>query len=74
VVSAAPGVALFLMTPVVYTYAGADAAIVFASLTPLLSIPFNWRYASKFIKIDHLRESAMAVIAIVAGIILLYAV
>lgn len=73
VVSAAPGVALFALTPVLFKAAGADAAIVFAALTPLLAIPFNWKYASKFIKIDFLRESAMAIIAIAAGMILLYA-
>lgn len=72
VVSAAPGIALFALTPIVFSAAGADAAIVFASLTPLLAIPFNWKYASKFIKIDYLRESAMALIAIAAGVFLLY--
>lgn len=72
VVSAAPGVALFALTPLIFKVAGADAAILFAALTPLLAIPFNWKYASKFIKIDYLRESAMAIVAIAAGLILLY--
>lgn len=71
IVAVVPGVALFGLTPLVLDWRGADAAIVFAALTPLLAIPFNWIYAAKFIKIDHLRESAMAVIAIVAGILLL---
>lgn len=72
VVSAAPGIALFTLTPVIFNAAGADAAIVFAALTPLLGIPFNWKYASKFIKIDYLRESVMAVIAVSSGLLLLY--
>ncbi len=74
VVSAAPGVALFALTPLIFKAAGADAAILFAALTPLLAIPFNWKYASKFIRIDYLRESAMAIIAGAAGIALLCAV
>lgn len=71
VVSAAPGVALFALTPVIFNQAGADAAIVFAALTPVLAVPFNWKYASKFIKIDILRESAMAAIAVTSGLLLL---
>ncbi len=71
VVSAAPGIALFALTPAIFHEAGADAAIVFVSLTPLLAIPFNWKYASKFIKIDYARESVMALIAIAAGLLLL---
>jgi hypothetical protein len=72
VVSAVPGVALFALTPVIFKAAGVDAAILFAALTPLLAIPFNWKYASKFIKIDYLREGAMAVVAIAAGVMLFY--
>jgi O-antigen/teichoic acid export membrane protein len=74
IVVAAPGVALFALTPPIFKEFGADAAIVFAALTPILAIPFNWRYASKFIKIDYLRESIMALIAVVAGALLLYLV
>jgi hypothetical protein len=66
-----PGAALFGATPFIYHWRGADAAIVFAALTPILAVPFNWKFASKFIKIDYLRESAMAAVAIVAGVLLL---
>jgi O-antigen/teichoic acid export membrane protein len=70
-VAIGPGVALFGLTPLVFSWRGADAAIVFAALTPVLAIPFNWKYAAKFIKIDLFRESAMLVIAIAAGFLLL---
>lgn len=71
IISVAPGLALFGLTPLVLDWRGADAAILFAALTPMLAIPFNWRYAAKFVKIDYLRESAMAVFAIGAGLMLL---
>lgn len=66
-----PGLALFGLTPAVFSRFGADAAIVFAALTPLLAIPFNWKFASKFIKVDILRESVMALAAIGAAALLL---
>jgi O-antigen/teichoic acid export membrane protein len=72
VIAIAPGLALFGLTPLVLDWRGADAAILFAALTPLLAIPFNWRYASKFVKIDYLRESVMAIFAIAAGLMLLH--
>lgn len=65
-----PGAALFLGTPFVYRAFGADAAIVYAVLTPLTAQWHNWRYASKFIKIDYLRECAMGAIAILAAVLL----
>jgi len=71
IVSAAPGVALFAIAPLIFQRFGADAAIAFAALTPSLAIPFNWIYAAKFIRIDYLRESAMAAIAIAAGLLAL---
>lgn len=71
IVVATPGIALFGLTPLILDWRGADAAIVFAALTPLLAIPFNWRYAGKFIKVDYARECMMAVIAISAGFLLL---
>lgn len=66
-----PGVALFGATPFIYARLGADAAIVFAALTPILAIPFNWKFASTFIKIDYARESVMALVAIGAAALLL---
>ncbi|MFN0024665.1 MAG: oligosaccharide flippase family protein [Parvularculaceae bacterium] len=72
IVAIMPGVALFGATPFIFLRFGADAAIVFAALTPLLAIPFNWKFAAKFIKIDFLREIAMLVVAIGAGALLLY--
>jgi len=71
IVSAAPGIALFVLAPLIFRWFGADAAIVFAALTPLLAVPFSWKYAAKFIKIDYLRESAMAVVAIAGGLMML---
>ncbi len=71
IVAAVPGVALFALTPLIFTRFGPDAAIVFAALTPILAIPFNWKYAGKFIKIDFVRESAMAIVAIAAGLLVL---
>jgi len=70
-VAVVPGVALFGLTPLVFNRFGADAAIVFAALTPLLAIPFNWIYVAKFIKVDRLREGAMAIAAVAAGVLLL---
>lgn len=67
IVAIAPGAALFGLTPVVFSRFGADAAILFAALTPILAIPFNWKFASKFIRIDILRESLMAFVAIGAA-------
>lgn len=71
IVAAAPGLALIALTPLIFNWRGADAAIVFVALTPVLAIPFNWKYAGKFVKIDYLRESAMAIAAVAAGLMLL---
>ncbi len=70
-VTVVPGAALFGATPFIYDRFGPDAAIVFAALTPILALPFNWKFASKFIKIDYARESLMAAIAIAAAALLL---
>jgi hypothetical protein len=40
-------------------------------LTPILALPYNLKFASKFIKINPVREYAMAVVAIVAALLLL---
>ncbi len=66
-----PGVALFGGTPFVFHHYGADAAIVFAVMTPILALPFNWRFAAKYIKIDYAREAVMLVVTIAAAILLL---
>lgn len=71
IVAVAPGAALFGLTPIIFKTFGADAAILFAALTPMLAIPFNWRYAGKYVKIDYLRDGAMAIVAIVAALLLL---
>ncbi|MDZ7629165.1 MAG: oligosaccharide flippase family protein [Parvularculaceae bacterium] len=71
-VAAAPGLALLAFTPLIFNWRGADAAIVFVALTPIIAIPLNWKYAGKFVKIDHVRESAMAIAAVVAGFTLLH--
>lgn len=71
IVTILPGAVLFGATPFIFDRFGADAAIVFAALTPALAIPFNWKFASKFIKIDHARESVMALVAFAAGALLL---
>ncbi len=71
IVTVLPGAILFGATPFVYHRFGADAAIVFAALTPILALPFNWKFASKFIKIDYARESAMAIVAVAAAFLLL---
>ena len=66
-VTVVPGAVLFGLTPFVFHRFGADAAIVFAALTPLLAIPFNWKFAGEHIKIDYARESVMAIVAIAAA-------
>ncbi|HNS86731.1 MAG TPA: oligosaccharide flippase family protein [Parvularculaceae bacterium] len=66
-----PGLALFIGTPIVYNAYGADAAIVYAVLTPMTAQPFNWKFAAKFVKIDYARESLMMIIAIIAAALLL---
>lgn len=71
IVAVLPGAVLFTATPIIYHRFGADAAIVFAALTPILALPFNWRFASKFVRIDYARESVMAIIAVAAAFLLL---
>lgn len=71
VITVIPGIALFAGTPFVFHQFGADAAIAYAVLTPILVLPFNWKYASKFIKIDYPRESLIAAATIAAAILLL---
>ncbi|MFN3959764.1 MAG: hypothetical protein ACK4NP_07615, partial [Parvularculaceae bacterium] len=71
IVAVAPGAALFGLTPLIFKAFGADAAILFAALTPILAIPFNWRYAAKYVKINYLRDGAMAILAIAAALLLL---
>lgn len=71
VVTILPGTALFVATPFIFHYWGADAAIAFAVLTPILALPYNLKFASRFIKIYLARESVMAVVAIVAALLLL---
>lgn len=71
-VTIAPGVVLFGLTPFIFDRFGADAAIVFASLAHLVAVPFSWRTGSKFVKIDYVRESALLVVAAVAAIWLVF--
>ena len=71
IVTVLPGTVLFGVTPLIYQRFGADAAIVFAALTPILAQPFNWKFASKFIKVDYARESMMAIVAVAAALLLL---
>ncbi len=71
VLTVIPGLALFTGTPLVFHRFGADEAIAYAMMTPILALPFNWKFASKFIKIDHARECLMAIITIAAAVLLL---
>ena len=71
VLTVIPGAALFAGAPLAFHRFGADAAIAFAMTTPILALPFNWKYAAKFIKIDYPRESVMAVAMVAAAILLL---
>lgn len=66
-----PGAALFAGTPFVFHRFGADAAIAYAVMTPILALPFNWKYAAKFVRIDYPRESVMAIVTVAAAILLL---
>jgi O-antigen/teichoic acid export membrane protein len=66
-----PGPVLFLGAPVAFHQVGPDAAIIFAALTPLLAAPFYARYASKYVKLNPLRECAMAIVALLAAGLLL---
>ncbi len=71
IVTILPGTVLFAATPFIYRFYGADAAIVFAVLTPILALPYNLKFASKFIKINLLRESVMALVAVASAALLL---
>ena len=71
VLTVIPGAALFAGTPFVFHQFGADAAIVFAMMTPILALPFTWSYASRFIKINIARESFLALAAIGAALLVL---
>lgn len=71
VLTVIPGAALFAGTPFVFHRFGADAAIAYAVMTPILALPFNWKYAAKFVRIDYPRESAMAIVTVAAAILLL---
>jgi O-antigen/teichoic acid export membrane protein len=66
-----PGAALIAGTPAVYHFFGADAAIAFATTTPIFALPFNWKFASKYVRIDYPRESVMAIVTVIAAILLL---
>lgn len=66
-----PGAALFAGTPFVFHRFGADAAIAYAVTTPILALPFNWKYAAKFVRINYPRECVMAVVTIAAAVLLL---
>jgi hypothetical protein len=65
-----PGLALFIGAPLVYRSFGADMAIVFAALTPLLATPINAWFARRYIAISGARELALAGACVVAGILL----
>lgn len=71
IITVIPGAALFLGAPFVFHRIGADAAIVYAAITPILALPFYWKYAAKFVKINYARESSYAAAIIVAALILL---
>lgn len=71
VLTVIPGAALFGGTPFIFHQFGADAAIVFAVMTPILALPFTWRYASQFIKINIARESLLAIAAVGAALLVL---
>jgi len=66
-----PGIALFVGTPLIYNAYGPDAAIVYAMLTPIAAQPFNWKFASKFVKIDYARECVMMIVTLVAAALIL---
>lgn len=66
----APGLALFIGAPLVFHRFGADAAIVFAALTPLLAAPINWSFARRHIKSRFVEEGAIASLAVAAGVLL----
>lgn len=70
-VTVIPGAAIFVGTPIIFHQLGADAAIAFAVSTPIFALPFYWKYASKFIKIDYARESLLAAATVAAAIFLL---
>jgi len=65
--TALPGVLLFIGTPMVFKAYGADAAIVFATMAPIVALPFNLKFASAQIKLNYARECFMAVFACAAS-------
>jgi hypothetical protein len=72
-VTVIPGAALFGVTPFIFNRFGPDAAIVFAVLTPILAVPFNWKFAAKFVRIDYMRECFEGAVAIAGAALLLRA-
>jgi O-antigen/teichoic acid export membrane protein len=72
IVTVVPGLALFVATPFVFHHFGERAAVVFAALTGILAVPFNWRYAARYVRIDYLRESAMAIVAVIVAALIVF--
>lgn len=69
--TAIPGIILFIGTPIVFERFGADAAIIFATISPIFALPFNLNFAGSLVKLNYARECMMAVIACAASYYLL---
>ena len=65
------GSALIIGVPLVYNGFGVDAAIVYGAMTPIAAMPYNWRAAKKFMKVDLRREFAQMAIAGLAAVFVL---
>lgn len=52
----APSLALFTLTPVIFSAFNAEAAVVFFATIRIFSLPFAWYFASKHIRINPLYE------------------
>ena len=66
-----PGFALFIGAPLVFKAFGADAAIVYSTLTPIAALPLTFHFARRRMKVDYGREIANAVFACAAGAMVL---
>ncbi len=66
-----PSIALLVGTPFVHRWFGNDAAIVYAAMTPIIAMPYNWIAARPFMSINYPREFAQFALAGLAGPLLL---
>jgi len=70
-IAAAPAFAFVLLAPVMFNYFGEKGAIVFTGLLQLFSLPLTWKFSSRLIKLNWVREIIPAAFAVLAGVYLI---